>query len=317
MFNFDAKFWKTIIPLIIKPGVISKNYVAGKRQRYTNPFRFYLTVSIIFFLILGLAKSIDKFKSLKNGDSKKENNLFTLLKEDNKKIDLDSLKNIVNTELNTSLTLLDSLKIKEITDKIIEEKKDSINPININSASFLGFNLDDFIKYQKKYPDSKIDVALDSLKQEKTFLNRFLYNRAKTISSLGSKKESQDQFISQLLSYGSISLFILLPIFTLFLKLIYIRRKKLYVSHLIFVFHTQTVFFMLLSLYFILEIFGIKPQIGIFAILFLVYLYIAMRKFYNQGYLKTFIKFSLLNIAYFIISSIGIIFVLLISFALY
>jgi hypothetical protein len=144
-----------------------------------------------------------------------------------------------------------------------------------------------------------------------------MYDRAKMVNSFIDKQESQEQFLNQLLSYGSFALFVFLPFFTLFLKLFYIRNKYTYVDHLIFVFHTQTVFFMLLSIYFLLEVFGIKPQIEIFILLFLVYLFIAMRNFYNQGYFKTFVKFLLLNMAYFIISSIGIIIVLIISFALF
>ncbi|ARV15319.1 hypothetical protein BTO07_09285 [Polaribacter sp. SA4-12] len=319
MFNFDAKFWKTIIPLLIKPGEVSKNYIAGKRQRYTNPFRFYLTVSIIFFLILGLSKNLDKFKELKNGSRKQESSLLTINNniKNKKDINIDSLKNVVNKELKDSWLLIDSLKRKEIVEKVAEEAKDSTKSSSANNINLDGLKVGKFVNYQKKHPKVKIDDALDSLKEKKTFFNRFLYNRAKAINSFIDKKESQEQFVNQLLSYGSIALFVFLPLFTLFLKLFYIRRKYTYVDHLIFVFHTQTVFFMLLSIYFLLDIFGLKPQIWIFTILFLLYLFIAMRQFYKQGYFKTFIKFSFLNIFYFIISSIGISILLLISFALF
>lgn len=144
-----------------------------------------------------------------------------------------------------------------------------------------------------------------------------MYNRAKMVNSFNDKAESRAQFTSQLLSYGSIALFIFLPFFTLFLKLFYIRGKYTYVEHLIFVFHTQTVFFMLLSIYFLLELFNVKAQLKVFTLLFLVYLFIAMRTFYNQGYFKTFFKFIVLNITYFIISLIGITVVLAVSFALF
>jgi len=119
-----------------------------------------------------------------------------------------------------------------------------------------------------------------------------------------------------MISYTSIALFIFLPFFTLFLKLFYIRNKYTYVDHLIFVFHTQTVFFMLFSIYFILVICNIKPKLWLFIMLFLIYLFIAIKNFYKQGYLKTFVKFCLLNSVYFIISSIGITLLALISFAL-
>jgi hypothetical protein len=74
---------------------------------------------------------------------------------------------------------------------------------------------------------------------------------------------------------------------------------------------------MLFSIYYLLEIFGANPELWIFAMLFLLYLIIAMKKFYEQGYFKTFIKFLLLNLSYSIIAIIGIAFVFLISFALF
>ncbi len=236
----------------------------------------------------------------------------------NKDIDIDSLKNVVNTELKNSWIPIDSLKRKEIVNTVAKEAKDTIKTKIPGTISFGGdTRLDKFIAFQKKNEDMPIDEALDSLKFEKTFFNRFVYNRAKVANSFVDKKDAREQFLNQILSYGSIALFIFLPIFTLFLKLFYIRRNYTYVDHLVFVFHTQTVFFMLLTIYYIIDLFGIDPQLWIFTLLFVVYLFIAMRKFYNQGYFKTFVKFSLLNFIYMIISSIGVTFVLLISFALF
>ncbi|MDG1194986.1 MAG: DUF3667 domain-containing protein [Polaribacter sp.] len=319
-FNFDAKFWNTIIPLLIKPGKVSKEYVDGKRQRYSNPFQFYLTVSILFFLILGLSKNIDKFKELKNGTEQKQSKIISFDTDQAvKNVDIDSLKNAVNTELKNSWIPIDSVKRKKIIDQVAEKAKDSTKSISTtgNKIDFAGLPIADYLEFQKKHPKTSIDAALDSLQKEKTFFNRFLYNRAKVINSLTTEGESQEQFSNQLLSYISIALFVFLPFFTLFLKLFYIRRKYTYVDHLVLVFHTQTVFFMLLSIYFLLELFGATPQLWIFAVLFLMYLLIAMRKFYQQGYFKTFIKFTLLNFTYIFISIFGVVIVGLISFALF
>ena len=60
--SWDAKFWKTLIPLLTKPGKVSKDYISGKRSRYSNPFQFYLSVSILFFIILGLTKKYNEFQ---------------------------------------------------------------------------------------------------------------------------------------------------------------------------------------------------------------------------------------------------------------
>ncbi|NJN50307.1 MAG: hypothetical protein HC798_04070 [Polaribacter sp.] len=161
-----------------------------------------------------------------------------------------------------------------------------------------------------------VDEALDSLGYEHTFWNRFWYDRGKSLNDLVKTKDGRKQFINQAFSYGSVALFIFLPFFTLFLKLFYIRRSYTYVDHLVFVFHSQTVFFMLLSIFFIIDMITNNGHFEIFTILFLTYLFIAMKNFYNQGYLKTILKFLLVNITYLFISIFGVVIVLFLSFAL-
>ena len=54
-FSYDSRFWSTFIPLLTKPGKVSKDYIEGKRARFVNPFQLYLNISIIFFLVLGIS----------------------------------------------------------------------------------------------------------------------------------------------------------------------------------------------------------------------------------------------------------------------
>lgn len=320
LFNFDAKFWNTIIPLLIKPGKVSRDYIDGKRQRYSNPFRFYLTVSIIFFLIIGLSKSIDRYEELSkaaevdNPELIKKDSIKKKKKTLTEK-DIDSIKQKLEKDLKKSF-IPESAREK-ILAEVEKEAKDTTKTKNNVNFDLGDTRLDAFTDYVEKNPDAKIDTALDSLGYEKNFTNRFLYIKAKRINSFTKSKESREEFFNEVLSYGSVALFIFLPFFTLFLKFYYIRRKYTYVDHLIFVFHIQTVFFMLFSIFLLLRIFGLKPQIWIFIILFLLYLIIAMKNFYQQGYFKTFMKFLLLNFSYFIVGAIGVIFVFLISFALF
>ena len=55
-FEFDNRFLRTVVPLIIKPGTVSKNYVNGRRIYYANPFQLYLHITILFFLVLVFLK---------------------------------------------------------------------------------------------------------------------------------------------------------------------------------------------------------------------------------------------------------------------
>lgn len=99
------------------------------------------------------------------------------------------------------------------------------------------------ISYQRNHSDDSINSALDNLGLKKKFCNRFKYSLTTKINSfLTNTTEENKKLLRELISYASISIFIFLPIFTLFLRGIYIRRKFTYTEHLIFVFHTQTVF---------------------------------------------------------------------------
>jgi hypothetical protein len=50
-FHFDAKFFRNVVTLLCRPGVLSAEYNAGKRVSQMPPFRFYLFISVLFFFL--------------------------------------------------------------------------------------------------------------------------------------------------------------------------------------------------------------------------------------------------------------------------
>jgi hypothetical protein len=50
----DSRLWRTLTTLWFKPGKLTAEFVAGRRVAYLPPFRLYLIVSIVFFLLLSL-----------------------------------------------------------------------------------------------------------------------------------------------------------------------------------------------------------------------------------------------------------------------
>jgi Protein of unknown function (DUF3667) len=50
----DSRLWRTLTTLWFKPGQLTQEFVAGRRVAYLPPFRLYLILSIIFFLLLSL-----------------------------------------------------------------------------------------------------------------------------------------------------------------------------------------------------------------------------------------------------------------------
>jgi hypothetical protein len=50
-FHFDAKFFRNIVTLLFRPGRLTADFNSGKRASQMPPFRLYLFVSVLFFLL--------------------------------------------------------------------------------------------------------------------------------------------------------------------------------------------------------------------------------------------------------------------------
>jgi hypothetical protein len=46
----EGALWRTLRLLLLRPGQLTKEYLAGRRQRYVLPLRLYLSASFLFFL---------------------------------------------------------------------------------------------------------------------------------------------------------------------------------------------------------------------------------------------------------------------------
>ena len=417
--SFDGRLLNTVVALIFKPGYVTKNYVEGRRISYVNPFRLYINITILFFLLIGLFSTIDEFKpGVENSAS-----ILDQLDKDEAKSAIDSIKKVTLNELQNADLELDSsaiaainnginlvdLKIDKfskdtsvssdvqikifvdslfskpddiavLTDSLSTKKeKDSVmhvlmqliddevsslvfseESITINDWSKINTTFDQlgqrrtlkrvaarhiekileqrgvtyhvaesiidsdstavtgsisnnffmkikvFMDYDKDNPDSSTQDALKDLGYEKNYWNVFSYSKAKDWNEAFEDPDYLRSLIDRILSRVSVALFFLLPIFTLIVSLLYIRRKYNYTEHLVFVFHVQTVFFIFLMLFVILgRIVDSKAVPWIFLIIFMIYLYKALRHFYGQGWFKTFIKYVILNFSFLILALIG------------
>ncbi len=50
--DIDGRAFRTIRTLILKPGVLTREYLAGRRRSYTPPLRLYLVISVSFFVLV-------------------------------------------------------------------------------------------------------------------------------------------------------------------------------------------------------------------------------------------------------------------------
>lgn len=326
LFNYDSRFWQTFVPLLIKPGKVSKNYVQGKRARFVNPFQLYLNVSIVFFLIVGISNKIDSSNKIPENVLKFNNSIDSLSQLGGNQIDsiiTDVNKEIKKRNPTDSILTPDITSLGNVLNSInptpeIVKNNDQDSLISTSSSNkTFSKKIQKIQKYHTKYPELGVEQGLDSLGFKKSFWNKFYYQQIITISQNYKQivSDGGKNYIKKLTSYISIALFVFLPFFTLFLKLLYLRRKFSYMEHLVFVFHTQTVFFLLIILFYLIDIVvNLSNVFWVFPLLFLLYLYKALRSFYEQGRFKTIIKFILLNGFYTILASIGFAIVAVLSF---
>lgn len=319
IFSYDSRLRHTIVALLFSPGKISKDYIEGKRVRYANPFRFYLSVSIIFFIITGLLTDFGNINYNNNPqeDSNKPPGYeyafqgapsnFTALKQE-----IDSLNNVSNTQHKDSLYTTRTTSYRDFYYSENELKNASFFD-NLNKRHEL---------YKNYFSDTKIknpNKALDSLQHDKSRYHKWIYDKSVQSTDLeGSLQGAISFFLAKL----PFIIFFMLPIFALAIWLLYIRRNFTYMEHLVFLFHTQTMFFVLLTLGILIDSIIAtnsedSPMIGISILVFLIYLFLAMRKFYNQGRLKTLVKFLILNQIFTILAVLGLTFGFVVSFALY
>ena len=51
LFELDSRLWQTLLPLLARPGHLTADYLQGRRARYMPPFRMYLVLSLLFFVV--------------------------------------------------------------------------------------------------------------------------------------------------------------------------------------------------------------------------------------------------------------------------
>jgi len=54
VFHLDSRVWQTLRLLVLRPGELTREFIAGRHQQYLPPFRLYLVVSLFFFALSAL-----------------------------------------------------------------------------------------------------------------------------------------------------------------------------------------------------------------------------------------------------------------------
>lgn len=305
-FSIDARFFRSFIPLMLKPGVLPRRFVDGKRLKYLHPAQFYLFISVLFFFLFA--------SSVREADTQLSQGLE---KGFDAEIKLDS---VVNAEK-------DSVAIEQAR-KALKENQALIRMSDEDMAQ-----LDSVMTADPTIPDlsfsfrrEKLDslIAIGAPQEEK-------------LIAIGMKEDASGfnrRFFQQILKFYEkkgggilqtlydsipIAMFLLMPLFALLLKVFFWKRGN-FAHHMVFSFYYFTFLFTSFCLLMLLNMIWDVPFSLEFLVFmsFLIYLMIAMRNFYRSSWIGAFFKSGFISFIYMIvivpIAFVGLIFA---SFMLY
>lgn len=304
--HFDGKFFSTLKYLLFRPGFLSQEYLRGRRTAYLHPIRMYVFTSAIFFLILFSFYQKASEKIVKIND--KEKPVAELIKElEGKKMAMmKSLPLLPDSSSVDSSRQEVKKRIVELDQNIITLKKDSTQRDKIaslyddnNSFQFGGddyrgaYNVKAYDSIQNTLPPSKRRNFIIARIQKQNLILKEKYGH--------DKKAMNNAILDKFRHMFPQMLFVSLPMFALFLTLLYVRRKDLfYVNHVVFTIHLYCATFILILFSMwsgsLLKWIHIKEDaaFGVFSMIILFYWYKAFRNFYTQSRKKTVLKYVLL-----------------------
>ncbi|MCO4811052.1 MAG: DUF3667 domain-containing protein [Gammaproteobacteria bacterium] len=295
LFEVDSRLWRTLIPLLIRPGKLTLDYLEGRRARYMPPFRMYLVLSVIFFVVAFFDPEDDLSLLFEPPPQPSPEEVVAQQEETAAKQEAtETAVNEVLTELRDE-GLIDAEDVDEanqvgdVVFGITAEDPDDGDGLNFNvnpatgECTFSG--TDDMPDWLQRR------LTRDRLE---TICERIGADDGKTLGNL-------------VLDNIPIALIVLMPIMALVLKGLYPLSRRYFVEHLLFFVHFHSFFFLILTLQVLFarfaELVHLPEPLKILTIVAAafyvpVYLYKAMRRVYSQGHFITFLKYVILSGTY-------------------
>ena len=277
--HLDSKVSRSLLPLLVRPGYLTKEYISGRRVRYFHPVRLFLTLTVILFIISGLQKKNEP-RILKAPDK----GAFT----DSTTQDLQSSSTKNDTSSHKVTESGKTWRFKENNTSHSDSGTLSLNigelDVNIDTLRMMidAGNLDN-------------EAMMDKLGIEKNLFSKIMFSQIVRVQKQGFDK-LRDYYTNKL----PWMLFALMPVFAFVLYLLYIRKKIYFVDHLIHAFHLHSAVFLIMSLAGLLQ--WLTGWSTNWMLLYIpAYYYISQQRVYGQPWPSSIAKGTLAGILYLIL----------------
>jgi hypothetical protein len=317
-FGFDTKFFHSIVPLLVRPGFLSREYCLGHEERYVKPFRLYLFTSIVFFFLAAIFWPQLTSLGASDGNVTMNGKAMTATGPDQKQT-RDETRGQIQSALQqidaqpgdpAAKSFAKSILQAQITDMDKPGKAPASVTVAAKAAASAALASRHYsYGYGPKPPvtapsagsgtDGLVQVDTSDLKDADQ--NRF-------VRALMAMKDHKDEFKKQLGQNLPKMMFILMPLIAIFLKLFYIGSKRYLTEHFVFTLHYHCALFVVLLFVMLCNSLAhhfiwatsLKSAGTIAGWYMAIYMFLALRFFYKQGWAMTTLKFFMLVFSYII-----------------
>ncbi len=304
LLDWDSRVWRTLRPLAFKPGLLTQDYLRGRRANYTPPFRMYLILSVAFFLLASLGNDPGAdFRIEQDGASIR-------LTEGEAEPAPPGAQPTAPPAAKADIAAKLDPETQRIVDALVRRvpEKDRAGTRAELEAELGKLTPEQIAPVQR--------VLNDPCSEE---------NFRVDIGPLGEQygprlREACRRIAADTPSFGRAlyenipkMMFLFLPLIGVVLYVLYAGSGRYFVEHLLFVVHYHAFFFLGGLVILLLErlttaasgagagkvlSFASGATIATFVIYVPYYLYRAMRRVYGQGRIATLAKYSVLGVAY-------------------
>ena len=312
LWEFLGEFVSTILNLenqtfstlreLLKPGRLTRAYFRGQHKRYGHPIRVFL-IAIVALVAL-ISFQIGELDDIQIDSSQEKYYGGRVLAL----IDSSALKTQMDSTFSGYQAFRDTLEL-QINKNFQAQRNDSTTLDQVS----IGIEISPTVLTADLYELSMEELEKKYMAEE-PLINRIIFKQKVKFT------KHAGNFITYMVGRASWVLILLLPLLAVVLKLLYIRRKIYYIEHLVFSLHVHSFIFICLFVATFVNIFwGQTAELVWFILIFLIplYLYLAMRYFYGQGWFKTWVKFSIAGFMYLILISFCSVITLLLGFVLF
>lgn len=264
----EGRLWKTLVLLLFKPGFLTWEYIQGRRVRYVEPLRLYLTFSILFFAVLKLVGA-DMYKDDVPAPPK-------MAAPGGAARPIPGLGAAPATLAGKAASARAAADVADAgSDTAAGDAEDNPGSAPRAAPPLPGLDKD----FKLSVGGYETDVSA----RWKAFMDRPLAER-KAI------------FTTAFFAYVPYALFCLMPLFALYLKLLYLGSGRRYGEHLLFALHANAFAFAVIGMMILatpLDSGLLNFALGAWL---LFYLPTAMRRVYGGSRLVTALRWSVLGL---------------------